>query len=78
MSIWLMVPVPRIFACRAGGWNIFANEAKKEEKALRMKTNETKLVTWKNITKKISSFLEFLRLRVFGEIDNFRLKFQCG
>lgn len=78
MSIWLMVAVPRIFACRAGGWNIFANETKKEEKALRMKTNETKVVTRKNITKKISSFIEFLRLRLFGEIDNFRLEFQSG
>lgn len=78
MSIWLMVPVPRIFACRAGGWNIFANEAKKEEKAPRMKMNETKVVTWKNITKKTSSFLEFLGLRVFREIDNFRLEFQSG
>lgn len=43
-----------------------------------MKTNETKVVTWKNITKKISSFLEFLGLRVFREIDNFRLEFQSG
>lgn len=43
-----------------------------------MKMNETKVVTRKNITKKISSFLEFLRLRLFGEIDNFRLEFQSG
>lgn len=41
-----------------------------------MKMNETKVVTWKNITKKTSSFLEFLGLRVFREIDNFRLEFQ--
>lgn len=43
-----------------------------------MKMNEMKVVTRKNITKKISSFLEFLRLRVFREIDNFRLEFQSG